>query len=305
VSKLRAFTLVELLVVIGIIALLISILLPALNRARAQAQSIACLSNLRTIGQLIFMYSDSNKGSLPYGYYDWVTPKPDGIMQLKAGVPPAIGPNGVSWDMLLRSVVLHQGDGTAGGLSKIVASSPFTCPAASALAGVINPYPAWSLDYSSNPRLMPDLDDTEHDPSAPTSGQTLTPYKIAHIQHSAQIILVFDGIQQFVELWGSAYPVGYDVDNEGLYTGGPPTYDYLKAGPINLGASIITANQDTTAGGTNHADIRWRHGANNTANFLFVDGHAQTYKLGLRTGATTVTLYNCDVKKYNFYVNPQ
>src|SRR5262245_17958261 len=63
-----AFTLVELLVVIGIIALLISILLPTLNRARESAYRTKCLSNLRNIGQLVNMYANMSKGKIPIGY---------------------------------------------------------------------------------------------------------------------------------------------------------------------------------------------------------------------------------------------
>jgi type II secretory pathway pseudopilin PulG len=63
-----AFTLVELLVVIGIIAVLVGILMPALNRARKAAVNANCLSNLHDIGNMLQIYANEYKDKVPLGY---------------------------------------------------------------------------------------------------------------------------------------------------------------------------------------------------------------------------------------------
>jgi prepilin-type N-terminal cleavage/methylation domain-containing protein/prepilin-type processing-associated H-X9-DG protein len=73
----HAFTLIELMVVIGIIAIMIAFLLPALANARKQAKLVACQSNLRQIGNLLLIYANENAG--------WIYPVGDGDPQAPAG----------------------------------------------------------------------------------------------------------------------------------------------------------------------------------------------------------------------------
>jgi prepilin-type N-terminal cleavage/methylation domain-containing protein/prepilin-type processing-associated H-X9-DG protein len=81
-NRKRAFTLVELLVVIGIIAVLVGILLPALSKARAEAQLVQCQSNLRQIVTASLMFAGDHQGYVP-------TPSDDGVAKLNDTQPPS------------------------------------------------------------------------------------------------------------------------------------------------------------------------------------------------------------------------
>ncbi len=65
----EAFTLVELLVVIGIIAVLVAMLLPALNRARSAANRTVCMSNLRQVGVMVQLYANNYQDKMPLGWW--------------------------------------------------------------------------------------------------------------------------------------------------------------------------------------------------------------------------------------------
>lgn len=95
------FTLVELLVVLGVIALLAALLLPALAAAREKGRRAACLSNLRQIGLAIRLYAEEHEGRIPHGpkappftspasFYP-STGSPTSLLSLQSGAPVALG----------------------------------------------------------------------------------------------------------------------------------------------------------------------------------------------------------------------
>jgi prepilin-type processing-associated H-X9-DG protein len=333
-----AFTLVELLVVIGIIALLIAILLPALGKARNQAQTLACMANLRSIGQAISIYTQYNRGSLPYGYWNGDT----STATYNDLVPNKVSKYGQlnfqsDWSMLVMQNVFSKGDGTFA-TESLIATPMYQCPTAD--LSDPNYTIVHKLHYGCNPRLMPNIG--MNDPANPTT--KLKPYKLSHIQRSSEVCLMWDAQQAFSMTdypfnYGNAWPISDQVDDWGLFQApgaqnGSEYTNYLLMGngvngndaiwtslqpwlPYYAGTGLngtgayrtpsTTANSSSAYPASFSAEIQWRHGTNEhnaKANFLFVDGHVETMSLNFGVGNDTTIGVNCDVKCKNIYVNP-
>jgi prepilin-type N-terminal cleavage/methylation domain-containing protein len=259
----RGFTLVELLVVIGIIALLISILLPSLNRARRSAQELQCLSNLRQISVACVAYTNDYNGYLPLGLR-------------RPGPSSTHADQNTHWFTLIRGYVTggsmveqdDSGDKVAG---------LFRCPSAQQLEI------SKASHYSSHPILMPDLQSSNRK-------RGFKAYKLSRLGgRASEVVLVFDGTQPLPD--PDAKAVGYHLDTDS--TTDPGFRDYtltgdLKGGPkfyvesdTDLNDPVLKGpNMDTASVSKADGNIRWRHGSNNTACFAYGDGHAEAIRHG-------------------------
>ena len=200
------FTLVELLVVIGIIGLLVAILLPALSRARENAYRVSCMSNVRQIANAFFMYTGDNKGWFPspavfggpgataLGYGTNATPAPDGYPVDWIGWPEdwIVWRNKTPNDPLRGAIVKYLGNPSSG---KVM-----MCPSDDSLYrkipnpdGTIYPY-----SYVMNSYLSFGTNSNPHVPatmSAPKNNLRFAAdaaWKITQVHKSSDKIIVYE-----------------------------------------------------------------------------------------------------------------
>src|SRR3954470_21487292 len=112
-TKSRGFTLVELLVVIGIIAILIALLLPALKKAQEGARRTVCLSNLHQIHTFMVMYAQQSKDVVPLGYSGNAPGAKQNNYFLSRDGGGVIGVRLVNMGVFFSANLLKEGRGTA------------------------------------------------------------------------------------------------------------------------------------------------------------------------------------------------
>jgi prepilin-type N-terminal cleavage/methylation domain-containing protein len=191
----RAFTLVELLVVIGIIAVLIGILLPALSKARKNAQMTVCMSNQKQLVTALLMYCNDNRGGFPGGPGGY---KVNGVLKYTVSL--------ASWDTDARNPYSCNQDENNGPiwLAKYVGNSKKIpgCPAEpevkdqgyGSLTNRSNYWYPWSLVYRPDQieNITPSIAQVNKDLPSDPPGIAQTPQKITQVRHPTQKVVIIE-----------------------------------------------------------------------------------------------------------------
>jgi prepilin-type N-terminal cleavage/methylation domain-containing protein len=285
----RGFTLVELLVVIGIIALLISVLMPALARARQAANLIDCQARLRQMGQSFYIYTASNKGLVPWGVVDHTAFWTDNSL------PNASMQEGFWWWHFTLSEIMNKNlvgrDGFVHNLSPVFRDRDT----------VENPNePNWVNHYTANPRIFypnqKDLYPTLFGAGPEIQAQDRRQRKISSIKPST-VFLIWDGPQiedQNYNSYGLAQALdGFGLDTTHAFCLGSPNVSLVYDRPVtpgwqgqNINGKALQAKYNIDLkqaftlpfGWLSH--LRFRHMKNTTLAALCLDGHVETRTVG-------------------------
>lgn len=242
--RMGAFTLVELLVVIGIIAILISLLLPALGRAQEQSRRVKCLSNLRQIAQATIMYCDQNKGWFPN--------------QGGSGASPD---DWINWTKFAKDPTTLNDSGLAPYLGKgDYLVNVYRCPSDdisthyyhfNGAKGIAAPGNAYLFSYSMNQLLTNPGKSGVYPTEYPSSAKRL---KIQQVKNSAEKIMIVDE---------SSLSLDDGVWKPPVLTSPNPPYTFTSATPNQLSERHETFKQTTDPTGR--------------GNCAFCDGHAEFF----------------------------
>ncbi len=264
--KRYAFTLVELLVVISIIALLISLLLPALARAKKMALAIQCSTNLRSLGQILNEYTVTYEGFVPYGSCVSDT---SGWCDLLFDY--YIGDTDPSH---LGTQARWFGYGTPAetAADTIKFQQLFWCPSATE----IPTYPL-SIEYAANPNAFISV----QTPQGPVYAPAHSWVRISNVLQPTDVIAIGDA-NQFYQ-GSTTYQFSY-WDTLSLGPNVSPTQEYPAGWPGGF------TNNDFPGNNWEPAELRYRHGpggqaggpspVSGYANVVFFDGHAGPIKAG-------------------------
>ena len=261
----RGFTLVELLVVISIIALLISLLLPALSKAKQDAVTIGCLANLNQLGQLTVEYANTYQSAIPfgsdtrtgyYGYDSW-----DALLfAFKEGIQPTANYNLEYYDGFMKY--------SQPNMAMVDAYQQlYTCGAATVHPSASQQF---ATCYSANPNyFMPLTQENYTDPYV---------FRLSNVESPAQALAIGDGSQNGP--WGAwgTFDWGQNKgpDSPAYYYRDYPTY-LVPPNGFQIGGQ---ANEDYPNALINYenAGLRYRHDSDGPgtgyANAVFFDGHA-------------------------------
>jgi len=277
----KAFTLVELLVVIGIVALLISILLPALNKAKSAANQVVCSANLRQIGLACVLHANEHQGFMPLSgnLYVGTTTLPCTPANLNdsdqrkydyytdaAGLRPMPMAAALSKYLGVRSIRTDSKNNLLADIKTGTLRNIFTCPSdvnnlnsmqtgAQIYGGVGGQFFTVSTptSYCQNAEVFGWGDVGS---GAGNTDHNRARGKISLIRRPAEMMMMIDGLP-----WG------------GIVGGGGDYEIYSHNSTATLGDAYAQLNG---AGHTGNFDkIRHRK----TLNVLFVDGHVDKYEI--------------------------